>query len=465
MSVSQDPQGFRIQLRSQRNDLPRHWLCRRAAMDDSWACGPVGSVRVFTWVDYHGGQYLKDQDGYWLSYHKDGRLYTSSWTNAVAWKLEGDLLVSGELTLTWRPSKAGHLTAEKRSGDTLAVALVHDLVKHRSLLKPVDANPPFQSLLDPPPKNNYPLPGETTFFGVTDWASQTIPVWYEELDLGGRKFRERLSLNPVGLVPVAFNAFPNSDQNPLLALVYEHRTLSKEPGPEYRYDFDPEPHDQWGQGRPIFRAIPPDELELALSNSPDGLRAKQFAQNWVDQRGGAFAMLVKGLTASTVTHETAQQMAAHFREHTPIYMGIGAGLHGGYGPGTAGFEGGSIWRSRDFGYVPMHDPITDYTTEWVTFGPATGIDIGASFDFLSIGMWFCETGNIEGVCNGVTISAQAILGGSITLFWDGQWQGLNGTSHPLGITTVYAVGLEFGAGVFYNASVTQFFKKRADFPK
>ncbi|HEX7808471.1 MAG TPA: hypothetical protein VF608_07100 [Thermoanaerobaculia bacterium] len=470
MTVSIDGQlGFRIQLRSEYNGLPRHWLCRREGMDDEWACGPVGTLQYFGWVSDSGKQYLKNQDGYYLSHHNDGNVYLSYWNNAVPWEIQRDALVSGEQTMRWQPDNPARLTVGPRSGDTVGVSLVHDvpldLVKHRPLLKAVDANPPFQTLLDPPPKNNYRIPGQTTFFGVTDWSSPTIPVWYQDLDLGGRKFREKLSLTSPGLVPVSFLAFPNHDQSPLLAQVYEHRSESKEPGPAYRYDFNPEPHDHWSQGRPIFRAIPPDELEFALAQSPDGKRAREFAQKWVDERGGAFALLVKGLTAETVTHETAQQMASHFQDVTPIYMGIGAGLHGGYGPGTAGVEFGSVWRSRDFGYVPMHEPITDYATEWVTFGPATGVDLGGSFDFLSIGMWFCETDGIEGACNGVTISAQAILGGSITLFWDGQWQGLNGTSHPIGITTVYAVGLEFGAGLFYNLSATEFFNKRPDFPK
>jgi hypothetical protein len=466
-SQGMENRPFRIRLHVPHGNLPRPWLCRRAGMDDEWSCGPVGAVRLFTWVTGRDSRkYLQDQDGYYLSHHDNGRVYTSSWTNAVSWRIKGDRLVTGQdLVLTWRPDSPGFLTAETPGhGDVtveIMAAALPEVEKLRPLVKAVDGNPPDRTVFDPPRDRH--APRETTFFGLKDGPSSPgIPVYEIRTELGSRSFFAKFALMPDALVVPSFIAFSNDDGQPFLAQVYEHRSATSE---QYRYDFNPEPNDQWQQGRPIFRAIPPDEVELALSYSEGALQAKDYAHRWVADHGGAFAILLKGMTAETMTRDTAAQLAGHFQASSPIFMSVGAGLHGGYGPGTAGTEFGSIWRSRDFGYVPMHEPVTDYSTEWVTFGPATGVDVGGSVDFLSVGMWFCEVGDIEGACNGVTISAQVLLGGAITLYWDGTWKGVGGSSHPIGITTVYAIGLEFGVGVFLNISATQFFKKRPGFPQ
>ena len=126
----------------------------------------------------------------------------------------------------------------------------------------------------------------------------------------------------------------------------------------------------------------------------------------------------------------------------------------------AGFEGGSIWKFDSFGYVPMHTPYSDYTVEWVTFGVPTGFDVGASADLIACTMWFVEPDIIEGACNGVTFTGEFFTGSSVTLYWTGTFEGVQGSSHPIGIGMVASVGFEFGLGAFYNASATQFFNKR-----
>jgi hypothetical protein len=144
---------------------------------------------------------------------------------------------------------------------------------------------------------------------------------------------------------------------------------------------------------------------------------------------------------------------------------LGAGIHGGYGAGLAGAEAGAIWNADFFGRVPMHDPISDCSAESVTFGVPTGFDIGVSIGLMAFTIWFGKIGQIEGACNGVTFTGAYFGGLSSTMFWTGSWEGANGTPQPIGVNFVSTAGIETGGGVFYNASATQFFNKRPDFPK
>ena len=113
----------------------------------------------------------------------------------------------------------------------------------------------------------------------------------------------------------------------------------------------------------------------------------------------------------------------------------------------------------------MHDPIADYSVEWVTFGIPTGFDIGVSVDMMAFTTWFGQVSQIEGACNGVTITGTYFGGLTVTLFWTGSWEGAEGTAHPIGVSVISSAGIEVGGGVFYNASATQFFNKRPKFPK
>lgn len=91
--------------------------------------------------------------------------------------------------------------------------------------------------------------------------------------------------------------------------------------------------------------------------------------------------------------------------------------------------------------------------------------MGGSADALVLSHWFGDLSQVEGGCNGITFSGQFGAGLSVTLVWDGRRQGVNGTTHPIGVTVVAAVGLEAGLGVFYNASATQIFNRRPAYPK
>ena len=221
----------------------------------------------------------------------------------------------------------------------------------------------------------------------------------------------------------------------------------------------------------------------AMSGDPNARQCKNYAAQWIKQNGlkevlstlelplpsfgplkdaASYRENYKRHVTEKLNHSfVAEKMQPFLKGQPPMkYVCVGAGLHGGYGVGTAGFEGGSIWKFNDFGYIPMRTPYSDYTVEWTTFG-ISGVDIGASADILACSMWFVEADVIEGACNGVTFTAEYFAGSSVTLYWTGEWKGAQGSSHPIGIGMVCSVGLEFGAGAFYNASFTQFFNRRS----
>jgi hypothetical protein len=222
----------------------------------------------------------------------------------------------------------------------------------------------------------------------------------------------------------------------------------------------------------------------AMSDDPKARQCKDYALQWIKQNGlknvlsilelpgppawaplkdfASYAENYKKHLTEKVNHNfVAEKMQPFLKGQPPMkYVSLGAGLHGGYGVGTAGFEGGSIWKFNDFGYIPMRNPYSDYMVEWTTFG-ISGVDIGASADILACSMWFVDADVIEGACNGVTFTAEFFAGSSVTLYWTGEWKGAQGSSHPIGIGMVCCVGLEFGVGAFYNASFTQFFNKRS----
>jgi len=223
----------------------------------------------------------------------------------------------------------------------------------------------------------------------------------------------------------------------------------------------------------------------AMRGSGTAEQRKQYAESWVKQPGlnevleGMGVELPWGVVLGTETKKAirrslrskelvdkkfAEQMQPFFKGHpaAPKYYSLGAGLHGGYGAGTAGFEGGSIWSANSFGQVPMRDPVADYTVEWVTFGIPTGFDIGVSVDLMAFTTWFVDIDQIAGACNAVTLTGAYFGGLTISLYWTGTWQGAQGTPNPIGVGVVSSAGIEFGAGVFYNASATQFFNKRSN---
>jgi len=338
-----------------------------------------------------------------------------------------------------------------------------EIEKLRPHLKAIAANPPAGALFDPPPDRK--TSRATDFFA---YGGGDVTVYADQTSFGAQPITagtpskidgifNRLVLRIPGLGAPSFNAFRNDDPRLYLAQVYEHESAS---GGTYRYDFSPEAHDNWRQGIPIFRAIPPDEIDTAVRMSPLADSRRAYAQSWFAQHDSGLIGSIRNAIGNRDNRELVERLAAQYRVGNPKYVSKGAGVHGGYGPGTAGAEFGKLYRGLD---APQ--AICSYATQWVTFGAATGADLGASVDFFSLGMWFCETDGIEGACNGVTISAEVFVGASISLFWDGSWQGLDGTSHPIGITTVYAAGLEMGVGVFYNLSATEFFNKGPDFPK
>jgi hypothetical protein len=518
------PERFRLKLSLPGKDTKGEWLCRLegAALAYQNYCATYGTPRVFKWdVDSDGKTYLQDQELNWLSYDSIYNcLYMSYKGNRVAWKIDGSRLVrvSDGAVLTWKEHQNWSSATDKflmalpLSAEALTVELVPEpptpmeliLGKMIPVFEKRHAPLPFERndteryhySTSPAPltavrrgeddsggsvRQKYET-GKLAFFAAVNDeipSEKTVPVyllrrWSREearsyFKLSLRTEEAGYAVDPLDKAPgPKFRAFDSAQVRPYLAQLYEHS--AETPTPELRryiYDFNAEAHDGWSKGIPIFRAITPKDGERALVGTIAGENAKAYAFEWLSKNGEAITNLVKGRSKDDAQRRTFANDLATLLQDIPVkqkYTSLGAGAHFGYGIGTAGVEAGSIWRVDDFGHVPMHEPFSDYSIEWITFGVATGADLGVSADVFALGTWFGDISQIEGACNGITMALQVAGGAAVTLTWDGSWRGANYTAHPIGITVVVAAGLEVGGGAFYNASATQFFNRRKDFP-
>ena len=504
---------FKLRLSRPGKNIGGEWLGRLtgAALAYQSYCGTNGSPRVFTWYHHRdGNSYLKDQEGNWLSYESIwGCLYMSYWSNAVAWRIDGGQLirVSDGAVLTWHEDQRWRLADEKYmlqalppSDEALTVEVVEsELSTAEKLLNRMVAvyakrhpregpSDPDRYLfttvnidaIDVPERQRY-VGNQVAFFGLSTTADEvaTLPVnvlrmqseqeqrTYYKLSLQAEE--AGYSADPAEGGHQNFYAFPSDMDLPFLVQIYEHSAPNPTSGQKrYTYDTLAAAHDGWGPGTAIFRAIPMAEAQKALSGSLGSQNALAYAQDWVSKNGDKLIKLVAGLgkTKDDVSRSVIEQQSDVFDGLPPLkYMSVGGGFHFGYGFGTAGAEFGSIWDFNDFGYVPKRDQLADYAVEWITFGGATGVDVGGSADWIALGCWFGEMSQIEGACNGITISGQYVAGAAVNLLWDGSWHGANYTPHPIGLTISASVGYEFGAGVFYNSSATQFYHRSPKFPQ
>lgn len=499
---------FKLRLSLPGHDIGGEWLCRAsgAALAYQNYCGTYGKELIFTWYTHTDGlDYLQDQEGNWLSWETSADcLYMSYWSNAAAWKLEGGRLirvkdgavVSRPEKQRWPLANQHFLMALPLSNEALTVELVEEpippivkLLDHLTPVvamrhQPVDFDRYLYTVRDAKDGNElakaHSYVGRTSsFFALrapVDGES-TAPVYLLHLPSAAPGVTSyRLSLKTQDgdyrLLPENttaapnFHAFPVDSKATFLQQVYEHAApIPNTTQQRYIYDFIAQAHDGWGPGVPVFRAATVEEAHGALAGSTGAQSARRYAAEWIKQHGESLATLFDKVSKDDVS---AGLIGEYQKQVTGLpdirYVSIGAGLHGGYGLGTVGFESGAIWPLAEFGRVPANTPLAGYSVEWVTFGGATGLDLGASIDACTVGVWYGELDQINGACNGVTISLQFVGGISVNLLWDGTWQGANESAHPIGVTVVMAVGLEAGAGVFYNASATQFWDRRADFP-
>jgi len=516
-AVAEQIKHFKLRLSLPGKNIGGEWLCRLtgAALAYKNYCGTRGTPRVFGWYEYKGKTYLHDQEGNWLSWETTANcLYMSSWTYAAAWKVEGGRLirVSDNAVASWVEKQRWPLADEHflqalaPSNAALTVEVVDAQLPMDAILQKmeavfkkrhqaVDANDPdrYQFTTNPEKvtavysdeltggdseSRHIYQKGELAFFEATGEVKgeTTAPVyvlrrWSKEerrsyYKLSMKEQEEGYAVDPREEMPgPKFEAFTEGQNKPYLVAVYEHSAPTATPGlRRYTYDFIKGAHDGWSDGKLIFYAVTPEAGIQALVGSVKGQNAMDNAKQWLSTQKD-FGQILRGLKQNDVNRNVIDDLSKSFKEvPVPIkYITLGGGVHGGYGVGTVGMEMGSIWRFADFGYVPMHEPLADYSVEWVTFG-VTGVDLGASADLLALGIWFGEISQIEGACNGITLSGQFVTGATVNILWDGSWLGVNYTPHPIGVTIVMTAGLEAGVGVFYNASATQFWNKRKNFP-
>lgn len=501
---------FKLHLSLPGHDIHGDWLCRSTSSALAYQnyCGTSGKELIFTWYTHTDGlDYLQDQEGNWLSWETTANcLYMSYWVNAAAWKLEGGRLIRvKDGAVVGRPEKqrwplsADHfLIALPPSNEAaLTVELVEEpippLVKLLEHLTPVVAmrHQPAQALdlylyTARCAKGVEELATAQSYAGRTASffalrtpveGESTVPVYLLHLpSVAPGVTSYRLSLKTQDgdyrLLPENTAAAPNfhafivDATDAFLHQVYEHAApIPHTTQQRYIYDFTPQAHDGWGPGVPIFRAATVEEAHHVLAGSTGAQNARRYATEWIKQNGEGIARLFDKVGKADVSSELLGKYQEQATGMPDIrYVSIGAGLHGGYGLGTVGFESGAIWPLAEFGRVPANTPLAGYSVEWVTFGGATGLDIGGSVDACAVGIWYGDLDQINGACNGVTMTLQFVGGITVNLLWDGTWQGANESAHPIGVTVVMAVGIEAGAGVFYNASATQFWDRRPDFP-
>ena len=501
---------FKLQL-----GTPGRWLGQKVNSAPAYTsyCGADGVPRVFTWHDAgDGAGYLQDQDGHWLSYASiDSCLYMSYEINRVAWKLEHGRLIrardgavvsldpkqhwgfTSELFLQALPDGPHALTVT-RVGEPLdpVAVFLPQAVAIFELRHPAKGASDVERWLystspqtgtsteaskDPDSSVQQFEDAKLRFFALNEpiQGEATVPVYrlrkrsdkdsrvYFKLSLDNQAV-DGYAPEPIGRRH-SFHAFAAGDARAHLVQVYEHTRATPSGEQHFRYDLEPAARDGWSAGTPMFRALPIDRVQRALSDTSDGEAAKRQATEWVNKYGKAVADLLRGTPKDKIDQSVVEKIRAHFGDWpVPSFISVGGGAHAGYGIGTAGVDVGAIWDCKDFGQVPARPPRAGYSVEWVTFG-VTGIDLGASID-LSFGLWSASSLDaIEGGCNGVTVTVQAIGGVSFSFLWSGTWQGVSKTGtvpgeYPLGITIVMSAGLEAGFGAFYNASATQFWDKR-----
>ena len=137
LSQSTGEQGFKFKLSLPGKDIGGNWLRRNSgdALAYQNYCVPGSSASVFKWYKHSDGKsYLQSEEGYWLSYESIWQLlYMSSWTYAVAWKMEGNRLIreSDGAVLTWYynanwplADRKNWLSAEPESKNALSVEIV-----------------------------------------------------------------------------------------------------------------------------------------------------------------------------------------------------------------------------------------------------------------------------------------------------------------------------------------------------
>lgn len=499
---------FKIRLSLPGHNIGGDWLCQatgEALAYKSYCCTGDRPL-IFTWQTLSDGlNYLQAEDGNWLSWESTANcLYLSYKGNAAAWKLEGGRLirvkdgavVSRPAQQSWPLANMHFLMALPEGEWALTAELVEEpippLVKLLEYLTPViplrhhPVEDPDRYLYSAPPsgyvnaliKAQSYVGKKASFFALRQAVAgeATQPMYLLQLPASStRPTSFKLSSKTQDgdyRLPVEntknepnFHAFAIDAKDPFLHLVYEHTAAFSDGKQRYIYDFIEEAHEGWGPGVPVFRAATVDEAHAALSNSTGAQSARRYAVEWFNEHGQHLAKLFDKVGKDDVSKELINAYESQVSGLPDIrYVSIGAGLHGGYGLGTVGIESGAFWPLAEFGHVPANTPISAYSVEWVTFGGATGVDIGGSIDACAVGVWYGELDQINGACNGVTITAQYVGGISVNLLWDGSWQGADEGPHPIGVTVVMALGPEIGAGIFYNASATQFWDRSPAFP-
>jgi hypothetical protein len=243
-----------------------------------------------------------EPEGWWLSWESTRNcLYLSYWTYAAAWKLEGGRLVrtdggavasvpvpqswplaDAEFIMALPPGNPAALTVEEVDEPLGPVEkLVDSLVPvYEQLHAPEGTGDPWRARYGTNPDRRkesgqpagqrYDSGVRVAFFGVSGpvQGESTVPVYllrmrcektqtlYYKLSL--KTEEDGYTLDP-GAGGPNFTAFSLADGRTHLKVVYQHAALNPDGTTQrYLYDFWGGPHDGWGGGVAVFRAISPE---------------------------------------------------------------------------------------------------------------------------------------------------------------------------------------------------------------
>jgi hypothetical protein len=125
LGQGEDPKRFKLKLSGAPVDLKGVWLSYNHV---SGLCDTISTPQEFTWYTHSDNKtYLHATSGdRWMSYHFGGNATLGSWTNAVAWAIDGNRLrLENGNVLTRTPDSKPVLTVAPESAHALTVELVY----------------------------------------------------------------------------------------------------------------------------------------------------------------------------------------------------------------------------------------------------------------------------------------------------------------------------------------------------
>lgn len=270
-----------------------------------------------------------------------------------------------------------------------------------------------------------------TYVPLTDFVSRKPPAW----QMVGRRLMAASS-PPNRAVPdlPGFAAPVGSSQMLAPQQMYEHSAVTPNGDNKYVYDFNPNPHDGWGGGSPVFEAVPAGVLFDTLNQKASSetgrpaTSADLTSQSTLSQLADATRGLLE--PGKTVDQTMADNLASFFTGRgLPLKFfttsasgdagaGIGASVERGFvwnvqrglvrrfmtaAVGIKIGAGGSVnpvnfgfwWGASEDGVLAAMAGLSLYTTLGATYGTGLNIILSWTTDYLAYGLTVSPQAGVE----------------------------------------------------------------------